>query len=300
MAPVNTSRRRARRAPALSTLALGIGTTLLASCTAGEGTGLDANGRPPGESGAGQPPPAAGANDFRAIQDTILTPICTACHAGASAPLGLRLDSANSYAALVNVASVQVSSLRRVLPGDPGNSYLVQKMEGRAAVGSRMPLGGPPLTQASIDLVRAWIAAGARPPATAQAPQKLLVVSSTIPATGEIAVQAVREITVVFNDAVDASLVGIGGAVQLIDERTGAAVALQSISVQPGNATVLKLRTAAVLAPGSYELQLRGQGSPALASVDGHVLDGDADGRAGGDFSAAFLVVPAPASGGSP
>jgi hypothetical protein len=46
-------------------------------------------------------------------------------------------------------------------PGDPDNSYLVQKLEGTAAVGGRMPQGGPFLDQATIDLVRQWISDGA-------------------------------------------------------------------------------------------------------------------------------------------
>jgi hypothetical protein len=49
------------------------------------------------------------------------------------------LDSTNSYANLVNVASSEVPSLKRVEPGDDNNSYLVQKIEGTAAVGVRMP-----------------------------------------------------------------------------------------------------------------------------------------------------------------
>ena len=283
-----------RRAPWSGALALAVGTALLSSCTAGDGVGLDRNGRPPEESGAGQPPPT-GQADFKQVQDTVFTPICTACHAGASAPLGLRLDSANSYALIVNVPSVQVSSLRRVLPGDAANSYLVQKIEGRAAVGSRMPLGGPALPQASIDLVKAWIAAGARPSATALAAAgKAFSVVSTIPAAGEITTGSTRDITVVMSAAVDAALVS-AGTVQLIDELTGDAIALESAAVPLGNPTLINLRTRAPLANGSYELVLRGSGSLALASVDGRQLDGDGDGRAGGNFSAAFLV----AAGGS-
>jgi hypothetical protein len=271
------------------TASLAVATFMLTSCTPGDGEGLDANGRPPGDSGAGQPPPVAGANDFRTIQDTIFTPICTACHAGAAAPVGLRLDSGNAYAALVNVPAVQVSSLRRVLPGDPPNSYLLQKIEGRAAVGSRMPLGGPALPQSSIDLVRGWIAAGARPPAAGlMAPDSLQVVS-TIPANGEVTVASINEITVVFSEAVDAML-AVAGNVTLIAEQTGASVPLQAISLQEGNASVLKLRMAALPA-GSYELQIKGSGATALAASSGRILDGDGDAQAGGDFRAAFLVT---------
>ena len=121
---------------------------VLISACAGNGEGLDGNGRPIGEG------PPLGDDDFTVIQNTIFTPVCTVCHAGAQAPQGLRLDSGNSYAMLVDVSSAEVPELRRVAPGDPGKSYLVQKIEGRAAVGELMPLGGPSLTTEQIDLIR--------------------------------------------------------------------------------------------------------------------------------------------------
>jgi methionine-rich copper-binding protein CopC len=257
---------------------------LIAGC-AGNGKGLDANGRPPAESGAGLPP-ATGAT-FKAVQDTIFTPLCTSCHAGAAAPLGLRLDAANSYALLVNVASVEVGSLRRVLPGDPGNSYLVQKIEGRAAVGARMPLGGPVLTQANIDLIRQWIAAGAAATAAGVQPvQKSFTVTSTIPAAGEVALAGLSELTIVFSAPVDGSLAQ-AGTIELLGH-DGTPVPLAAIEVSALNPTVLRLRSAATLAADDYTLKLRGSGATALADVDARLLDGDADGRPGGDFAVTF------------
>jgi len=62
----------------------------------------------------------------------------------------------------VNVPSIEQPSLKRVAPGDPDHSYLVQKIEGAAGIsGARMPFGGPFLAQSDIDLVRTWIAQGA-------------------------------------------------------------------------------------------------------------------------------------------
>lgn len=99
------------------------------------------------------------------VQAAVFTPSCSACHNGVGAVLPGSMDlssAAASQAALVNVASAEVSTLRRVLPGDPVNSYLVHKIEGTQAVGSRMPLGGPFLSQPNIDLVKAWIQGGAQ------------------------------------------------------------------------------------------------------------------------------------------
>ncbi len=87
---------------------------------------------------------------------------CTSCHNGnAFVPGNLRAGSA--YAALVNTRSVQRPDLLRVSPGDPENSYVVHKLEGRPGiVGQRMPRGtGPFLTDGQILVIRRWIELGA-------------------------------------------------------------------------------------------------------------------------------------------
>ena len=126
----------------------------LAGC-AGNGDGLDPSGRPIASDGGVLTP------DLASIQANVFTPICTQCHVGANAPQGLRLDSANSYGALVGVASSEQPGLLRVKPGDAAASYLIQKLEGKAAVGARMPLGQPALPSATILVIRTWIASGA-------------------------------------------------------------------------------------------------------------------------------------------
>jgi len=99
---------------------------------------------------------------FTQLKTAIFDPICSQCHIGATAPHGLKLDSANAYANLVNVASDEVPTILRVKPNDPANSYIVQKIEGTAAVGQRMPLGQPALDAATIQMVRTWISEGAQ------------------------------------------------------------------------------------------------------------------------------------------
>jgi uncharacterized protein (TIGR03118 family) len=101
-----------------------------------------------------------------ALQASIFGPRCSGCHSGggASLPASMNLSNASStLAALVNVDSTEVPSLKRVQAGNPGNSYLVRKLEGTQTVGERMPQGGPYLDQATIDQVKAWIQAGAAP-----------------------------------------------------------------------------------------------------------------------------------------
>src|SRR5262252_1759265 len=119
-------------------------TSLALTACGGSGMGLDQNGRPitSGSPGSGV------TADFKSIQDNVFTPICTVCHSGATAPQGLRLDAANSYANLVNVNSSEASSVKRVAPANPNASYLIQKLRGSGSAfsGQRMPLGGPYLS----------------------------------------------------------------------------------------------------------------------------------------------------------
>jgi uncharacterized protein (TIGR03118 family) len=101
------------------------------------------------------------------LQTLVFTPMCSSCHNGSNPPSGAlpgsqNLTAGNSFASLVNVASHEQPALMRVKPGDPANSYLIQKLEGAAGIsGSQMPLGGPFLDQATIDKVKSWIASGA-------------------------------------------------------------------------------------------------------------------------------------------
>jgi len=251
---------------------------LLAACTAGNGEGLDQNGQP-----IPIVPPAQ--SDFQEIQDTVFTPICTQCHIGASAPQGLRLDAANSYAMLVNVNSNEVPTLKRVNPGNPDQSYIVHKIQGNQAVGGRMPLGQAQLPQDRIDLIRQWIAAGAQPAAVAP---NNLVVTSSIPASGEMAAADTAKITVVFARDVDASLAN--AQTLALTDGFDQPVAIQQVQVPAGRPNVVELTLAKALPAGSYQLAVRGQGPVALADTAGHVLDGDADGVAGGDFLMSFDV----------
>jgi hypothetical protein len=66
------------------------------------------------------------------------------------------------YSELVLRPSTECCTLYLVLPGDPSNSYLVHKLEGRDLCwGDPMPLDHAPLSPASIRLVTDWICEGA-------------------------------------------------------------------------------------------------------------------------------------------
>ena len=77
----------------------------------------------------------------------------------------MSLVAGQAFSSVVNVAARQLPSMNRVTPNQPDNSYLVHKVQdthlGVGGSGSRMPLGRSPLSQSDIDLIRAWIQAGA-------------------------------------------------------------------------------------------------------------------------------------------
>src|SRR5580692_8066495 len=160
--------RRLHRPVIVPVAMLCIASGLLEACV-GSGSGLDANGNP---ISADSSSPTALTADFQSIQDNVFTPICTRCHSGANAPEGLQLDEAHSYALLVGVPSAEVPSTLRVKPGDPTDSYIIEKLQGSAGiVGVQMPFGGPYLPQSTIDVIKQWISNGAAAPSAAAATQ---------------------------------------------------------------------------------------------------------------------------------
>ncbi|MBI4914388.1 MAG: CHRD domain-containing protein [Acidobacteria bacterium] len=96
-----------------------------------------------------------------AIQAQFFTPLCAGCHPPNGG--GMDLRAGQSWASIVNVNSSEQPALKRVMPGDPDNSYLVRKLAGGPGIsGGRMPLGGPFLSAAEIDIIRQWILEGAQ------------------------------------------------------------------------------------------------------------------------------------------
>ena len=90
---------------------------------------------------------------------------CTGCHNAQNARFAANLNLADdtSYGQLVSVSSSNKPGAIRVIPGDPDNSYLIHKIEGRPGiVGQRMPrTNGPFLTDGQISIIKRWIEEGA-------------------------------------------------------------------------------------------------------------------------------------------
>jgi hypothetical protein len=271
---------------------------LLLACAAGcagNGQGLDQNGRPisGGGSSGGSSGSGSGAvtADFQSIQDNVFTPICSKCHIGAGAPEGLQLDAGHSYNLLVGVASVEQPGLQRVAAGDPDSSYMLHKIEGLPGIsGGQMPLGEKPLPQATIDAIRQWIVNGApNAPAAAAA---LFAVQTTAPLDKSVVRIAPANILVSFTAEVDASLVNdttvtlerIDGPLSVVTGDAQRIAARSALAAH--NSAVLVITPSAVLAPGIYRVTLRGTGGGALADMNAATL--------GADSTLEFTVEPAP------
>lgn len=109
---------------------------------------------------------------FTSIQNNIFSApdasgrvACTGCHTNQGrVPTGnLNLVGGGAHQQLVGRASTGKAGAILVIPGDPDNSYLVQKLEGAPGIiGQRMPrTGGPYLTPGQILVIRRWIQLGA-------------------------------------------------------------------------------------------------------------------------------------------
>ena len=138
-----------------------LGLAALSGC-AGDGPSVGTPGLPT------PTPTPVPSNAFEQIQREVFDVHCLSagCHDVASQEAGLVLDAGVSYEDLVDVAPTNAvagaQGLLRVTPGDPEQSYLLVKLVNPGpALGSRMPLGQPPLTADEIDLVRSWILDGA-------------------------------------------------------------------------------------------------------------------------------------------
>ena len=251
---------------------------LLLQACAGNGQGLDASGRPLGDSSGSGNGGGGGAitADFASIQANVFTPICSVCHVGGGAPEGLRLDEPNAYSLLVGVPSTEVPALMRVKAGDADRSYIIQKLEGTAAVGARMPLGGPYLSAATIASIRQWISAGA---AAAAPPAAAFSIHHIVPGSGESLRDSPPQVALVFSHELDTTQ--LGGLSALLRSADGRAIRMH-IAPAMGDPRVLLFTPGTPLGAGHYELHVSGPVGPQVRDERGEALMlGHAD--AGGD-----------------
>jgi len=255
---------------------------LIAAC-GGNGEGLDANGRPLVPGDGGSPPPLSA--DFDAIQANIFTPICSVCHVGGSAPMGLRLDAANSFNLLVGVPSTEVPSLLRVKPGDPDNSYIIQKLEGHQAVGQQMPFGCPTtqpcLTTSTIAFIRQWITNGAPPSATAATAATVhaaapLAITSIVPDDVEPVSASPPQIMIAFNHDLDVTQIDSRSMhIERLDPGAppmAGEIVPARVTVSSANLRALMVWPSRPLSAGHYRLVINAGSPSQFSDIAGHSL----------------------------
>lgn len=104
------------------------------------------------------------------IQVKVFDTRCTSCHAGTMPSADLNLEQGQSYSQLVERAStLDPQGMSLVSIGDPNNSFLIDKLRGRALGtsgsagyrGIRMPMVGGYLSETEIQAIEQWITDGA-------------------------------------------------------------------------------------------------------------------------------------------
>ena len=288
-----------RSTNALARAGVALSLAFLAAC-AGNGDGLDANGQPLVPGGSASLPLSA---DFESIQENIFTPICSVCHAGASAPEGLRLDAADSYNLLVGVPSTEVPSLDRVKPGDPTDSYIIQKLQGHAAVGAQMPDGCPTtqpcLSATTIGFIQQWITNGAPPAAAAAATVSApLAVTSIVPDNMESVNGPPPQVMVAFNHELDVSqLVTYSAHFEKLAPAAAPTVIDQvpaRMSVSSANLRALMIWPVQPLSAGHYRLVMDAAASSQISDIAGQQVTLGAPDERGENVISTFDVEALP------
>jgi len=156
---------------------------LLAGCVIGgvclAGCG-ESDNNTPGAATSAVPPkavtPVNVASTFERIQSQVFNVSCTSdsCHSHVGQAGALILEDGYSWDALINhIPSNPVAAsnnLMRVMPGQPAATFLLSKITANlsAGEGTSMPYGAAPLSVSTVDVIQAWVAAGA--PATGRVP----------------------------------------------------------------------------------------------------------------------------------
>ncbi|MBR57504.1 MAG: hypothetical protein CMH54_05520 [Myxococcales bacterium] len=104
---------------------------------------------------------------FTSLQTSYFKTSCAfgSCHGGDNPEAGLDLSENGSYGDLINVEAVLAPGRILVIPNDPDNSYLYEKVTANPpAVGALMPIGTaePVDPECRIKMLRQWIEDGAQ------------------------------------------------------------------------------------------------------------------------------------------
>jgi hypothetical protein len=202
---------------------------------------------------------------------------------------------------LVGVSSSQDGTLQRVEPGNPGNSYLVRKLEGTASGGQQMPPNAP-LPQSEIDVVRQWIQDGAIDDRVSVL--EPITVTSLSPAPGAALTVAPSSILAGFSRELDQTTVGPTTFLLTASGGDGdfgpgdeVSITATSITIGANPQSAIFDLSGVQLTDDTYRVSLLGNATSAILDLDANRLDGEypgslpsGDGIEGGDFVVQFTL----------
>ena len=283
---------------------------LLSACKAGDGEGLNDQGRSIEETVENTEDTGDVVDDgiqptLKSIQENIFTPICSSCHGGANPAAGQNLSSIeDSISNLINVGSSN-PLFKRVLPGSALESYLYLKVTGDSKAGTQMPLGQPALSEDAIDAIKLWIDKGALVSENSNTPARINRVSNvysmkktdsnnTDSAQLDYKWEEEGSLVVVFwfNQAMNFEgltseqiLVTVNNDYRT-DDSEGWLLSSENISMNIINDHTLQLNIANLESDISHiNIQLNNSAVSTLVTHSGQELDGDIDGTDGGIFN---------------
>lgn len=190
------------------------------------------------------------------------------------------------------------------MAGDPDASYLIHRLEGTAPGFGVMPPGGA-LPQSSIDMIRAWILAGAvddTPPPPPAMPVKVMTIS---PGPDVVLQASPAQIMVRFTRDLDTATVT---PMSFLLEASGASdgtfndgneIPINAAAINTPTTTTAVFDLTGVNMPDEiYQITLLGTGATAILDLTPNPLDGEftgilpsGDDIAGGDFRISFSIA---------
>lgn len=121
-------------------------------------------GTQPKDTGDNNPPDTSGTVSYSQDVQPIFTNNCafSGCHGSSGTQQNLVLEEGVAYDNIVSVPSQEMSQYNRIEPGKPDSSYLYLKINPSPPSGSRMPQGGPYLSDSQISTIENWVIDGAK------------------------------------------------------------------------------------------------------------------------------------------
>ncbi len=111
-------------------------------------------------------PPDSAAQAAHAAAAPLIKKRCSGCHNAKNPKAGLNLEPGTLVAAVKNVPSRQINTLKIADTRNPEKSYFLMKIRGDKGIkGTRMPINAAPFTAAETRTIETWIQLMSRPPA---------------------------------------------------------------------------------------------------------------------------------------